>query len=149
MGSRRLSALIPLILVSTLASAAVSMAVPAKGTSSVFDSQENKAWISSMRQSQFSPIPHPAAYASCEISDPPVALATPDPLVEFSNPESKITVSFIVGTDGHVHSLYILDGDTPTENGTVIRALRSWRYRPARCNGVPIDAEARIQFRLH
>ena len=39
-------------------------------------------------------------------------------------------------------------GDNPSEEGAVLKAMRSWRYRPAKCNGVPIDAEARIQFRL-
>jgi TonB family protein len=146
---RWLLGLILVMLAASLASAAVSAAPPAQAPSSVNDSPENHAWFSALRQSEFSPIPHPTAIASCELSDPPEALATPDPLVEFSSPESKITVSFIVGTDGRVHSLYILDGDTPIEDGTVIKAVRSWRYRPAKCNGVPIDAEARIQFRLH
>ncbi|HEX8815378.1 MAG TPA: energy transducer TonB [Terriglobales bacterium] len=137
------------VLFAVAASGAKLGSSPSRVPASVDDSPENHAWFSALRQSQFAPIPHPTAYASCEVSDPPEALATPDPLVEFSGPDSKITVSFIVGTDGRVHSLFILDGDTPAEEGTVLKAVRSWRYRPAKCNGIPIDAEARIQFRLH
>jgi TonB family protein len=149
MRSRKLFGWILVGFASTLVSAAVSAGLPAQAPPSVSDSQESHAWFSALRQSQFSLIPRPTTIASCEVSDPPEALATPDPLIEFSGPESKITVSFIVGTDGRVHSLYILDGDTPVDEGTVLKAVRSWRYRPAKCNGVPIDAEARVQFRLH
>ncbi len=99
-----------------------------------------------MRQSQFAAVPHPSVYSSCEISEPPEALATPDPLVELSGPNGRVSVSFIVGTDGRVHSPFILDSAGPLEDRTVLDAVRSWRYRPAKCNGVPAEAEGKIQF---
>jgi len=63
-------------------------------------------------------------------------------------PESsaKITVSFIVGTDGRVHSPLILESAGVSEDRTVLNAVRSWRYRPALCNGVPTEAEAKVEF---
>jgi TonB family protein len=57
-------------------------------------------------------------------------------------------VSFIVGTDGHVHSAFILDSGGPNEDKVVLRTIRTWRYRPALCNGVPTDSEARVRFTI-
>lgn len=136
------------VVLATLASASTSVRAARVAPGHNLDQNENQVWISALRQSQFSIVPHVTAHASCEVSEPPEALATPDPLVERSASGRGITVSFIVGTDGRVHSLFILEGDNPFDEGTVLKAVRSWRYRPAKCNGVPIDAEARVQFRV-
>ena len=59
---------------------------------------------------------------------------------------SRIIVSFIVGTDGRVHSPFILESAGPAGDQTVLQAVQSWRYRPAMCNGVPTEVEAKIEF---
>jgi len=59
-----------------------------------------------------------------------------------------VRVSFIVGSDGHVHDAFILDSGGPGEDQIVLRAVRFWRYRPALCNGVPIDSEALVRFSI-
>jgi hypothetical protein len=108
--------------------------------------RERGIWISALRQSQFAAVPHTEARPSCEVSEPPEALATPDPLLEMADPKTKITVSFIVGTDGKIHSPLILESAGGSEDRTVLNAVRSWIYRPAKCNGVPTEAEGKIQF---
>lgn len=108
--------------------------------------RERGVWISALRQSQFATVPHTSARSTCEVSEPPEALATPDPLLEIPDPKTKITVSFIVGTDGKVHSPLILESAGAPEDRTVLNAVRSWLYRPAKCNGVPTEAEGKIQF---
>jgi TonB family protein len=148
MARRTLSIPALVALLATLASASMPVRAARAAPGHNLDQSENQVWISALRQSQFSIVPHVAAHAGCEVSEPPEALATPDPLVERPGSGKGITVSFIVGTDGRVHSLFILEGDNPFDEGTVLKAVRSWRYRPAKCNGVPIDAEARIQFRV-
>jgi len=148
MAQRTLSILTLVVLLSAPASASIWMCARRSAPGRDIDPRGNQISMSAFRQSQFSIVPHVAAHASCEVSEPPEALATPDPLVAVSNPGTGVTVSFIVGTDGRVHSLFILEGLNPAEDGSVLKAVRSWRYRPAKCNGVPIDAEARIQFRL-
>ena len=60
--------------------------------------------------------------------------------------DNKITVSFIIGTDGKVHSPLILESNGSSEDATVLNTIRAWRYRPAMCNGVPTEAEAKIGF---
>ena len=82
----------------------------------------------------------------CQANSQPQALATPDPLLGPYGSQSKITVSFIVGTDGRIQSPLILSSDDPAEDRDILRTVRSWRYRPALCNGVPTEAEARVEF---
>jgi TonB family protein len=84
--------------------------------------------------------------SNCELTRHPEALTTPDPLMEGTQEGNKITVSFIIGTDGMVHSPLILESAGQGEDENVLQAVRSWRYRPAMCNGVPMEAEAKIEF---
>ncbi len=60
----------------------------------------------------------------------------------------KVRVSFIVGTDGKVHSPFIMESGGPDEDQIVLHAVRFWRYRPALCNGVPTDFEALVRFSI-
>jgi TonB family protein len=91
-------------------------------------------------------MPRTASRNACGAAQPPQALATPDPLLEDTDLSSKVSVSFIIGTDGRVHSALIMESAGPNEDQTVLDAVRSWRYRPALCNGVPTEAEAKIEF---
>lgn len=111
-------------------------------------SREQGLWNAASREAKFATVPHVSARSSCEISAPPEALATPNPLLETPDPKSHITVSFIIGTDGHVYSPLILESAGSSQDRTVLDAVRSWRYRPALCNGVPTEAEGKIEFRI-
>jgi TonB family protein len=108
------------------------------------EARENQIWVAPLQESKFTPVAHITATSHCEDTEPPEALATPNPLLE--TPELSVTVSFIVGTDGRVHSPFILESSGSPEDGRVLSTVRAWRYRPATCNGVPAEAEARIQF---
>ena len=99
-------------------------------------------------QSEFSPMAEPLALPRCGEVHPPEALVTPDPPLQFDDENLRVRVSFIVGADGRVHSPFILDSGGMREDQIVLRAVRHWRYRPALCNGVPTDSEARVQFGL-
>lgn len=98
--------------------------------------------------SEFSPVSEPLALAKCGSVRPPEALLTPDPLLPAEDDDLLVRVSFIVGSDGHVHSAFVLSGAGPGEDEAVLRAVRQWRYRPALCNGVPTDSEARVRFSI-
>jgi TonB family protein len=98
--------------------------------------------------SEFSPVSAPLALPKCGSMRPPEALLTPDPLLPGEDDDLPVRVSFIVGSDGHVHSAFVLNGAKPSEDEAVLRAVRQWRYRPALCNGVPTDSEARIRFSI-
>ena len=96
--------------------------------------------------SEFTPMSEPMAIPRCGDVRPPEALATPDPLLQLDQADRRVRVSFIVGADGRVHSAFILDSSGPRDDQVVLRTVRRWRYRPALCNGVPTDSEARVQF---
>jgi TonB family protein len=98
--------------------------------------------------SEFAPVSQPLALAKCGNVRPPEALLTPDPLLHAQDDDMNVRVSFIVGSDGHVHSAFVLNSGGPDEDGIVLRAVRFWRYRPALCNGVPTDSEALIRFSI-
>jgi TonB family protein len=77
---------------------------------------------------------------------PAEALATPDPLLDGTEARGRIAVSFIIGTDGRVHSPVVLESAGSDEDSTVLEAVRGWRYRPATCNAVPAETESKVEF---
>jgi TonB family protein len=71
-------------------------------------------------------------------------LATPDPLtLAFGR---KVTISFIIGSDGEVHSPVVLESAGADADRTVLETIRTWRYRPARCNSAPAESEGKVEF---
>jgi TonB family protein len=116
------------------------------GGQATLTQREHRVWSSAVHDSEFAAVTHPAARARCGAEQPPQALATPDPLLDEADTDSKVSVSFIVGTDGRVHSALILESAGPSEDRTILDAVRFWRYRPALCNGVPTEAEAKVEF---
>jgi len=112
----------------------------------VLTEREHRVWKIPTRAAEFSDIPHVSARARCEDTRPPQALTTPDPLLFPAGTVPKVKVSFIIGADGRVHSPLILQSAGPVGDRNVLRAVRTWRYRPATCNGVPTEAEGRIEF---
>jgi TonB family protein len=107
--------------------------------------REQQVWTVPRRDSEFSSVAH-TTQASCAATKPPEALATPNPLIEEAIDSSKVTVSFIIGTDGKVHSALILESAGTSEDNAVLSTIRAWRYRPATCNGVPMESEAKVGF---
>jgi TonB family protein len=142
---RNLQPFLLVVIASTVSLAAVESRSLQVGRSSLA-AREHEVRTSAVHDSEFAAVQHTAARTSCEATQPPQALATPDPLLDEPESNAKVTVSFIVGTDGRVHSPLVLESAGPSQDQTVLDTLRSWRYRPATCNGVPTDAEAKVEF---
>jgi TonB family protein len=113
---------------------------------STFAVRENQIWAAPLRDSKFAAMMRASAGNDCEASQPPEPLATPNPLLDIADPSSKVSVSFIIGTDGRVHSALILESAGPAEDRTILDTVRSWRYRPALCNGAATETEGKIEF---
>jgi TonB family protein len=111
-----------------------------------FAARERSTLVAAIHKARFNDIPHTLAPASCENTHPPEALATPSPLLLGADVEDKLIVSFIVGTDGRVHSALVLQGGSSLDDHLVLQVVRHWRYRPATCNGVPRESEAKVEF---
>ncbi|MEY2413733.1 MAG: hypothetical protein QOD84_2339 [Acidobacteriaceae bacterium] len=83
---------------------------------------------------------------NCAAAHDPEALATPNPLMEATYSLPRVTVSFIVGRQGEVESPLILESSVEEKGRNILKTLQQWRYRPAMCNGVPVESEAEVQF---
>jgi TonB family protein len=114
--------------------------------SATLDQRERQAATVPARAAEFSNIRRISSIPSCEDVQPPEPLTTPDPLLAPSPRTRKVKVSFIVGTDGRVHSPLILQSAGVAGDHRVLQTIRTWRYRPATCNGVPAETEGNVEF---
>jgi TonB family protein len=116
--------------------------------SSTFNERERhvSTTLTLSRTSQFVDVRHLSVVDSCENVQPPEALTTPAPLYSTSARGQRIKVSFIIGTDGRVHSPLILESAGLAGDRRVLKTVRTWRYRPATCNGVPTEIEGKVEF---
>ena len=116
--------------------------------SSILEQRERQLSGTLIRASQFESVPHTNWRWFCEQVQAPMALATPDPLLTPAGRGKTVRVSFIIGTDGHVHSPLILESAGLVGDRHVLETVRHWRYRPATCNGVPTETEGKIEFSI-
>jgi TonB family protein len=117
---------------------------PAGFGTSHTSAHDERPWKAIESNSKFLHIPR--ADASCESTTAPEPLTTPTPVIDGEPADSELSVSFIIGTDGLVHSALLLKSIGNAEDRTVLNVVRSWRYRPALCNGVPTETEATVDF---
>jgi TonB family protein len=133
-----------LLLVPVLAAAVSTPAPPLK--SATLELRERQVSQPLARAAQFVGVPHTGLGPACEDVRSPQPLTTPDPLFTASGQSRKVKVSFIIGTDGRVHSPLILESAGPAGDRRVLETVRNWRYRPATCNGVPTETEGKVEF---
>ncbi len=124
---------------------AYAVVTPSAVPSAKLDQRERQFSRTLSRASQYVNVAHISSRPACEAVQPPEALATPDPLWNAAN-GGKVKVSFIIGTDGRVHSPLILESAGLAGDRRVLQTVRIWRYRPATCNGVPTETEGKIEF---
>ena len=94
----------------------------------------------------FAPLEEADTEMQCASAQPPKALATPHPALAAIPDNVKITVNFIIGVDGEVYSPFVLASGGASLDRKVVETVRRWRYQPALCNGVPTDAEVKVQL---
>jgi TonB-like protein len=135
-------ALLVLLLPATCLAAMPSMTSPA-----VFHAAYTALDSGHVDLLKFQPLEEADVAMECESAAPPQALATPHTWVAAIPDDTKIVVNFIVGTDGQVYSPFVLDGrGSDSLFRKLMAEVRHWHYRPALCNGVPTDAEVRVQL---
>jgi len=137
----------PAILLVLVPLGALSMSTTAPNSRSAILEQSERHYSGALkRAAQFASVPHVSSRPSCEDVQPPEALATPNPLSTPAARGKNVKVSFIIGTDGHVHSPLILESSGMLGDWHVLQTVRTWRYRPATCNGIPTETEGKIEF---
>jgi TonB family protein len=133
------------VLVPLVASAAVGGPAQLRQSTTI-DQRERHAFAALARTADFKSIRRISSIPSCEDVKPPQALTTPNPLLSTSEHGRKVKVTFLVGTDGRVHSPLILESAGLAGDHHVLQTIRTWRYRPATCNGVPAETEGNVEF---
>lgn len=137
----------PAILILTpMIAASAKTTAPSVLASSTLDYKERQVSGTLRRASQYVDVPHISSLPACANVQPPQALTTPNPLMTSSVDDRRVRVSFIIGTDGRVHSPLILESAGIARDRRVLQTVRTWRYRPATCNGVPTETEGKIEF---
>jgi TonB family protein len=137
----------PAILISLMSLFSLAVSTCDKSVASgALQTRERQFTRSLVRAAQFVDVQHISSRPSCADVQPPEALTTPDPLFTTSAFGHKVKVSFIIGTDGRVHSPLILESGGLAGDRRVLQTVRSWRYRPATCNGVPTETEGKVEF---
>ncbi len=137
----------PAIVLSAVSIAAVaSTSSVASPLAAGLDQRERQVARTLTRAAQFVGVPHISSRPACQDVTEPQALTTPDPLISAVVNGHKVKVSFIIGTDGRVHSPLILESAGLAGDRRVLQTVRTWRYRPATCNGVPTETEGKIEF---
>jgi hypothetical protein len=131
---------------SALSSSARNIPTRDQASTHSFAKWESAVFRPAIQNPRFTDIPHFSARPSCQNTRPPEALATPTPQLPAADADERLIVSFIVGTDGKVHSALILQGGDDWTGRLVLQTIRHWRYRPATCNGVPTESEAKVEF---
>lgn len=101
-----------------------------------------------MRSAEFVNVRHVSSLPDCESVQPPEALTTPDPLFAPEMLGRRVRVSFIIGRDGQVHAPLILESAGMVGDRRALKTVRSWRYRPATCNGIPTETEGKVEFSI-
>jgi len=114
--------------------------------SATLDQRERQVSRTLRRAAQYIDVPHISSRPACAAVEPPQALTTPDPLFTTAANGRKVKISFIIGTDGRVHSPLILESAGAAGDRRVLQTVRAWRYRPATCNGVPTETEGKVEF---
>jgi hypothetical protein len=137
----------PAVLFSSIAVFSFAVSTPDRSVTSLrLQRAERLLSKNVVRAAQFIDVRHISARPSCEDVEPPEALTTPNPLFATSAAGRKIKVSFIIGVDGRVHSPLILESAGLAGDRRVLQTVRTWRYRPGTCNGVPTETEGKVEF---
>jgi TonB family protein len=136
----------PAMLLAVISLPSGAVATPDTSSSAQLERRERIFSKIVVRAAQFAEVRHISSRPSCENVEPPEALATPDPLFISSALGRKVKVSFIIGIDGRVHSPLILESAGLAGDRRVLQTVRTWRYRPATCNGVPTETEGKVEF---
>jgi TonB family protein len=63
--------------------------------------------------------------------------------------EGTVTLYAIIGTDGSVEGIRVLNSLDDRLDQNAIRALSHWRFRPGTKNGAPVAVEAVVEIPFH
>jgi TonB family protein len=94
----------------------------------------------------FSPLEEADVKMQCASSQAPRAVYLPHATFAEIPDDAKVVINLIIGSDGEVYSPFVVNGVGSPLDRKLVETVRHWHYRPALCNGVPTDAEVKIEL---
>ena len=145
----------PAILLALAPITALSMTTTARiSHAAILEQRENYFSGALKPAAQFASVPHVSSRPSCEDVQPPEAMATPNPLATPAARGRKVKVSFIIGTDGKVHSPLILESagcsaigmccERCARGDIVLPPAMAFRPRPKARSSFPADRKEQL-----
>jgi len=78
---------------------------------------------------------------------PPTVIHSVEPPV--TGNDGVVTLALLVGVDGRPHDLRVANSLDPTSDTAALEAVRQWRFRPATCEGQPMEVEIAVEIDFH
>jgi TonB family protein len=100
-------------------------------------------------QNLFAPLPDGKEGAHCPTTPQPPKVVQNDAPFSPGAEKGIVTISLSVGTDGKGHDLKVVDSPSKASENTALEAVRKWKFKPALCQGEPMDAEIAVEIDFH
>jgi TonB family protein len=100
----------------------------------------------------FAPLANAKESVNCQgTPNPPKPIYTPDPVPpRRENPPYPIVLGVSLSTDGTPTDMKIVRSYNPAFDKAAIEAVRAWRFKPANCDGQPMEVQINVEviFRI-
>jgi TonB family protein len=60
-----------------------------------------------------------------------------------------VTISLVVGTDGKTSDLKVVDSPNKASENAALEAVRKWQFKPATCEGEPMEVNIAVEVDFH
>jgi TonB family protein len=60
-----------------------------------------------------------------------------------------VTINVVVGTDGKPHNLKVTSAPNRGYDEAALAAVQQWRYKPATCDGEPMETQIAVETEFH
>jgi len=95
--------------------------------------------------SLFAPLPDAKELVHCPTrAQPPVPVHNVAP--DLTRNSGVVRISLVVGVDGRPHDLQVASSLDPASDNSALEAVRQWKFKPAICEGEPIEVQIAIDI---
>lgn len=100
-------------------------------------------------QTLFAPLSGGTESAHCLSNrQPPTVIQSPSALPPRKGDE-MVTLSLLVGADGSPREVQVIGSVDNDYDGAALEAVRRWRFKPASCEGQPIETKIEVEVDFH
>ncbi|MBZ5641504.1 MAG: TonB family protein [Acidobacteriia bacterium] len=148
-GSGRMT---PSVAQKSMAEAAPPAALPSPKPEMIAQLPASPATAPAQAPSPATAVPEPAAHEPASrtgVLEPAQIVSRKSPVypssVRAAGFFGSVELHFTIGVDGSVHDVNVVKGN-PLLGRAATEAMQSWRYKPARRDGVPVESESSMTF---